>query len=161
MQSNPQRIMDSLRRIVQALRQSTAHSQRSSNLTGAQALVIKHVGAHGGLSINDLAALTFTHQSTVSEVVGRLESRGLILRERARDDGRRCELRLSAKGESVARNAPITAQESLMQALKQLPPRRLSDLAQGLAALIDAAGLADQTPTMFFENQTKTEIEAE
>jgi len=161
MHDDPQNIMDSLRRIVQSLRQSSAHCERNSVLTGAQTMVLRHVAGREGLSVNELAALTFTHQSTMSEVVGRLERAGLILRERAQDDGRRCELRLSVEGRAAARSATITAQEGLMQALQQLPPKTVSDLAKGLVALIDAAGLSHEAPTMFFEDQSGTEDKAE
>jgi DNA-binding MarR family transcriptional regulator len=155
MTSEPQTIMDALRRIVQALRQSSSQSQDSANVTGAQALVLKHVAGHEGLSINDLAGLTFTHQSTVSEVVSRLEARGLLARVRAVEDGRRVELRLTAEGQSVAQTAILTAQEKLMQALQAMPPPLVTRLAQGLDALILAAGLSEEAPVMFFEPQTQ------
>ncbi len=151
MSSDAQTIMDALRRIVQALRQSAAQSQESSNTTGAQALVLKHVAAREGLSINDLAGLTFTHQSTVSEVVSRLESRGLLVRERAAEDGRRVELHLTDTGRALAGMAILTAQEKLMGALQGMPPPLLRQLAQGLDALIGAAGLSEEAPVMFFE----------
>ncbi len=151
MLSEPQTIMDALRRIVQALRQSSAHSEQSSSITGAQALVLKHVAGREDLSINELAGLTFTHQSTVSEVVGRLESRGLMQRVRAKDDGRRCELRLTDAGRAAARDTTVTAQEKLMRALQELPPHTVTELAHGLDALIRAAELAEEPPVMFFE----------
>ncbi|MEO8244200.1 MAG: MarR family winged helix-turn-helix transcriptional regulator [bacterium] len=153
MLSDRQTIMDALRRIVQALRQSSAHSEQSSNVTGAQALILKHVAAREGLSINELAGLTFTHQSTVSEVVSRLESRGLVQRTRAQDDGRKCELRLTDDGRAATRSTTITAQEKLMQALQDLPPDTIAQLAHGLEALIDAAGLDAEPAIMFFETQ--------
>ena len=81
--TQPQIVMDSLRRIVQALRESTRQSERLSGPTPAQLLVLKRIEEQDGLSVNELAALTFTHQSTVSEIVGRLETRGLLRRERA------------------------------------------------------------------------------
>lgn len=153
MLSDRQTIMDALRRVVQALRQSSAHSEQSSNVTGAQALILKHVAAREGLSINDLAGLTFTHQSTVSEVVSRLETRGLIRRERAAGDGRRCELRLTDDGKAAARSTAVTAQENLMHALQDLPPETIAQLALGLEALIGAAGLDAEPAIMFFETQ--------
>lgn len=161
MTTDAQTIMDALRRIVQALRQSSAQNEQSSNITGAQALVLKHVAAREGLSVNDLAGLTFTHQSTVSEVVSRLESRGLLQRERAAEDGRRVEVRLTGAGKAAARNAVVTAQEKLMQALQGLPPPTVSHLANGLDALIAAAGLAEEPPVMFFETQSSKKVAPE
>lgn len=155
MPSDAQTIMDALRRIVQALRHSSAQSEQTSNITGAQALVLKHVAAHEGLSINDLAALTFTHQSTVSEVVSRLEARGLLARLRAAEDGRRWELRLTEAGKATVETTIVTAQEKLMKVLQDLPAPQVAQLAEGLEALIGAAGLSDDAPVMFFETQPK------
>lgn len=144
--------MQSLRRIVQALRQSSAHAQQSANLTGAQALLLRHIANRDGLCVNDLAALTFTHQSTVSEVVGRLEARGLLERARTATDGRRRSLHLTPAGQVAVRNSPTTAQETLMTALQTLPPQTVAGLARGLESLIDTAGLATTAaPVMFFE----------
>lgn len=151
MPHDAQIIMDALRRIVQALRQSSAQSEQSSSITGAQALVLKHVAAHQGLSINELAGLTFTHQSTVSEVVSRLEGRGLLARVRGLEDGRRVELRLTDAGQATVQTTIVTAQEKLMQALMQMPGPVVAELAQGLEALIGAAGLSGEAPVMFFE----------
>lgn len=154
MPDNPQVIMDSLRRIVQALRQSSAQSERSAGLSGAQALVLKHVAARDGLSINDLAGLTFTHQSSVSDVVSRLEARGLLQRQRDPDDARRCLLLLLPAGRvALAGISGATAQEKLMLALGDLPAPLVADLARGLAALVTAASLGEGPPVMFFESQ--------
>lgn len=151
MVSDLQTTMDALRRIVQALRQSSAHSEQSSNVTGAQALVLRHISARDGLSVNDLAALTFTHQSTVSEVISRLENRDFVERARATDDGRRRVLRLTAAGQAAVGNTTMPTQETLMRTLENMPPATVAALAQGLKALVDAAGLANAQPVMFFE----------
>lgn len=162
MLSDPQIIMDSLRRIVQALRQSSAASESTTGLTGAQALVLGHVAARDGLSVNEVAGLTFTHQSSVSEVVSRLEARGLVLRERAGDDARRCILRPTPAGRAAAaRLKDATAQEKLLRALAGLPPDRRAELARGLSALIAAAGLGGRRPVMFFESTPSSERPAE
>ncbi|HVZ30742.1 MAG TPA: MarR family transcriptional regulator [Asticcacaulis sp.] len=152
MESRPQQVMDALRRIVQAIRLSSAQSERASGLTAAQVLVLRHVHASAGLSINDLAAVTLTHQSTVSEVVGRLEAKGLLVRGRSAEDGRRREVQLTDKGAALLKATGRTFQETLMEALDGLPPKSLEGLADGLGALIDAAGLGAAAAPMFLED---------
>lgn len=152
--SQPQIVMDSLRRIVQALRESTRQNEQANGPTPAQLLVLKRIEGHDGISVNELAALTFTHQSTVSEIVSRLEARGLVRRERASADGRRVELHLTADGRSALVSSPLSAHEKLMQAVSGLPPQILSDLAGGLEALIHAARLTDQPAAFFFEDKS-------
>jgi DNA-binding MarR family transcriptional regulator len=152
--TQPQIVMDSLRRIVQALRESTRQSEQANRPTPAQLLVLKRIEDRDGISVNELAALTFTHQSTVSEIVSRLEARGLVRRERAAADGRRVEIHLTADGRSALETSPLSAHEKLMQAVSRLPPQILSDLAAGLDALINAARLADQPAAFFFEDKS-------
>ncbi len=150
-------VMNALRRIVQGLRQSAAYSEKTTGLTAAQLLVLKHVAAHDGqsfqgLSVNALAAATFTHQSTVSEVVSRLELKGFVSRARAADDARRVEIHLTSNGRAVLAVNPSSASDRLMQAVKTLPADTLDGLAIGLDALIRAAGLSDEAAVLFFED---------
>ncbi|MGA9659368.1 MAG: MarR family transcriptional regulator [Asticcacaulis sp.] len=151
--SQPQIVMDSLRRIVQALRLSVGQSETRDGIktTPAQLMVMKLIENHKGLSVNALAALTFTHQSTVSELLGRLETRSLVRRERDPADGRRLAVVLTEAGRACLKDSPLSAHEKLLQAVSQLPPETLAPLAQGLEALIRAAHLSDHEAGFFFE----------
>lgn len=155
MPDDAQVIMDSLRRIVQALRRSSVRTEQISPMTGAQALVLRHVGARDGLSVTDLAGLTFTHQSTVSEVVGRLEASGLLTRRRAAADGRRVELQLTDAGRAALEGVETTAQESLIMALGRLPGGTRAALAAGFEAWVAEAGLGHEPAVMFFEPEAR------
>lgn len=150
-------IMDSLRRIVLALNRSSQSIRTATPLTGAQALVLHHVGRRPGLSLGELAGLTFTLPSTVSEVVSRLESEGFLTRHRAATDGRRLELHLTDAGRAAVAGVETTAQEQLMTALATLPDAPRQALAQGLSAWVRQAGLADAPPVMFFEPEAGAE----
>ena len=152
MDSRAQQVMDNLRRIVQALRLSSSQFERTSGLTAAQVMILRHIDASAGLSINDLAAQTLTHQSTVSEVVGKLEAKGLAIRSRAASDGRRRELQLTDAGSAILQNAGKTFSETLIQAVGALPDATLDGLSGGLASLIEAAGLQTATAPMFMED---------
>jgi DNA-binding MarR family transcriptional regulator len=156
-----QLILDSLRRIVQALRQSSAQAERSAGLTGAQTFVLKQIRANPGLSVNDLAALTCTHQSTMSEVAGRLEARGLIVRRKSEKDGRRLELSLSSDGDAALGSGFETAQEKLLRAIAQLPEPITEHLSNGLMALIETAGLTGPPPALFLDENSASTLEQE
>jgi DNA-binding MarR family transcriptional regulator len=152
MAAKSQSVMDNLRRIVQAARQSSAQCERVAGLTAAQLLVLKSIHANPGLSINDLAALTLTHQASVSEVVIRLEGRGLLIRERSSEDARRRELQLTAAGENALTRQVETIQETLIAAMDRLPAEVLDHLSDGLDRLIEEAGFAHEAPSMLFED---------
>lgn len=152
MAAKSQSVLDNLRRVVQAARQSSANCERVAGLTAAQLLVLKSIHANPGLSINDLAALTLTHQASVSEVVRRMEGRGLLLRERSPEDARRRELQLTADGEAALAQQVETIQEVLIKAMDRLPPDVLDHLANGLDRLIEEAGIGQEPAPMLFED---------
>src|SRR3954465_9301852 len=79
--------LDEVRRLVQALRQSTVQAERETGLSGAQLFVLQQLAQTPAQSLNDLAERTHTHQSSVSVVVTRLVGRGLVSRQRSPEDG--------------------------------------------------------------------------
>src|SRR3954454_9430332 len=113
-------VLDAFRRIVQALRSSSTAAEKRTGLRGAQLFVLRTVGETPGLSMNDLAERTRTHQSSVSAVVSRLVQLGLVERAAARDDARRAELRQTADGRRRLANVPQAAQEILAAAIERL-----------------------------------------
>ncbi|MGZ3406901.1 MAG: MarR family transcriptional regulator, partial [Polyangia bacterium] len=96
--STSQRVLDSIRRIVRLLREGSRASEESVGLSAAQLFVLQKLDPEQPLSLNELAARTLTHQSSVSVVVSRLVERGLVLRRPAASDARRLELLPSKRG---------------------------------------------------------------
>jgi DNA-binding MarR family transcriptional regulator len=145
--------LDSLRRIVQALRMDGRRSERPAPLTSAQLFALQQIAEHRDASINDIAALTFTHQSSVSVVIQRLVRLRLVAKVTARDDRRRLSLAVTAAGRRVLRRAPVAVQERLIAAIARLTPADRRALAR---ALTEVAGSVapkhpDAHPPMFFE----------
>src|SRR4051812_6915818 len=79
-------VLDSIRRIVRALRVSSRRAELNVGLSGAQLFVLQKLAEGGRLSVNELAAKTLTHQSSVSVVVQRLSARGLVSSSRSAQD---------------------------------------------------------------------------
>lgn len=146
-------VLDAVRRIVHGLRESSRRAEKHVGLSGAQLFVLHKLAESPARSLNELAALTHTHQSSVSTVVARLEASGLVRRAWSPDDGRRLELSLTAKGLRLARRAPDVAQERLINGIDQLPAARRKQLAIGLGELAKAIDAAELAPAMFFEDR--------
>jgi DNA-binding MarR family transcriptional regulator len=144
-------VLDAIRGIVQALRESSRAAERHVGLSGAQAFVLRTLGERTSLSLNDLAAATHTHQSSVSTVVARLVEAGLVRRARSPEDARRLELSLTARGRDVASKAPDAAQQRLIAAINRLPAARRRELAATLRELGESVAAVDRMPPMFFE----------
>src|SRR5262245_15390338 len=111
-----QAVLDGVRRIVHALRASSRWAERHVGLSGAQLFVLQKLAESPSASVNELAARTHTHQSSVSTVVSRLVERGLVRRSPSATDGRSVELVLTRRGQKAAVRAPDAAQELLIQA---------------------------------------------
>jgi DNA-binding MarR family transcriptional regulator len=148
-----QGILDSFRRIVRVLRESSRAAEQAVGLSGAQLFVLSTLARHPQLSLNELAGHTRTHQSTVSVVVSKLVERGLLKRESSSADARRLELRLTSDGKQLLRRAPGAAQERLIQAIEALPATGRAQLSRLLYSLVESMEVADQEPGMLFDEE--------
>lgn len=144
-------VVDGLRRIVRALHQSHRRAEHRWRLSAAQLLLLQRLAEAPTLSVNELANRTFTHQSTVSVVVARLVSRGLVRRSRAGDDARRAELALTPSGRALLRRAMSSAQAQLFDALDAMPSAKLRVIADGIHDVASALGVEGEPAGMFFE----------
>jgi DNA-binding MarR family transcriptional regulator len=142
------RSIDALRRIFRAVRLSARHAERKLGLSGAQLFVLQQLGERRAGSVNDLAQRTHTHQSSVSVVVRRLVTRGLVTRTRAPDDARRLQIRLSAAGRALLRQSRPAAQSLLIEAIAGLPSTHRRSLASTLERLVAEMGLAGSPALM-------------
>ena len=143
--------LDAFRRIVQTLR-AGGSSGRRAGVSSAQLFALAQIADHPGVSINDLASLTFTHQSSVSIVVQRLVERRLVVKVAARSDRRKHTLMITAAGRRVLHRAPVVVQETLIAAISSLSVaerRRFSRSLQKIASAI--APEAGRHPPMLFE----------
>jgi DNA-binding MarR family transcriptional regulator len=145
-------VLTRIRALVGALQRSARTIEQRTGVTNAQLFVLRQLADTESLSINELAALALTQQSTVSTLVARLERRGLVRRGRAPDDGRRVAVSLTAAGRKLLRHAPKPPTGRLIDALARLGERELAALAIGLVALNDAMQLPSRGAAMLFED---------
>ena len=148
-------MMDDFRRIVQALRTSHRVAEHL-DLTGAQLFVVSVLGeADGPLSVTDVARETQTDPSTVSVVVGRLVEAGYVKRARSREDTRRIDLSLTAKGNALRRQYPQSVpQRRLAKALGRLSPSDAKTLARLLTQIVNEMELrSEPAPMMFADSE--------
>jgi DNA-binding MarR family transcriptional regulator len=146
-------VMDCIRRLVHFLRLSAREAQGKTGISGAQLFVMQKLAEAGTLSVNELADQTRTHQSSVSVVVQKLVTRGLVGRERAKNDARRAELTLTSKGKALLKKAPRVAQDRLIEALEGMPDYNLHALSGLLCQLIEDLGITSpNSPALLFDD---------
>ena len=146
-------IMNSIRRIVRALRLASRAQEKQNGLSAAQFLVPQTLAESGPLSINDLAARTFTHQSSVSVVVTKLVNRNLAERNISPDDARTVQISLTPAGIALSQREAPLIQERMFEALRQMSPHNRTQLADRLSEFLVSAQIADEPATMFFEEE--------
>lgn len=114
-------------------------AEQCAGLTGAQLWALAEVAQADNLTVNGLAEAMAVHQSTASNLIDKLDHKGLVLRARDPYDRRVVRLRPTPNGRAVLASAPGPAAGILPDALLRLAPERLeqlNDLLNELAHLV-------------------------
>lgn len=135
-------VMDCIRHIFKALRVASSQFEKTMGLSAAQIFVLKKLKTEPGLSINDLAERTVTHQSSVSVVVKKLEEQGLVRRETSNLDSRKVVVFLTPEGTAKLGEIPPTVQEEMIEALQKMPDEKTQELAKLMREFVAQAGIA-------------------
>jgi DNA-binding MarR family transcriptional regulator len=106
-------------------------------------------------SLNDLAARTMTHKSSVSVAVSHLVDRGLVRRRRSPADGRSIVLTLTPAGRRLLARAPESAQSRLQAALQRFPLGQLIRFSGLFERFTDELGAGSLEPWMLFEEEAR------
>ena len=128
-----------LQRFRVLIRTAQRHSQwieRQSGVTGAQLWALQELSEASGLRVGELAAKMALHQSTASNMVDKLESAGLIRKERTSVDQRVVRLYLTDTGQELLRHSPSPARGVLPEALRLLDEESLARLQRELDGLL-------------------------
>jgi DNA-binding MarR family transcriptional regulator len=140
-----------LRALVASLGQSARAIEGRTGFTNAQLFLLQQLAEAGPMSVSALAARARTRPNTVSTVLGRLVSAGLVQRTRSWEDQRRAELSLSARARQLLKRAPRAPTEALISALESLPDGDARALARGLTALTSALDITITDPPILFQ----------
>jgi len=104
-------------------------------LTGPQLTVIKLLEELGDLSLSSLSERIRAQNSTVTGIIDRMEREGLVKRERSTTDRRVVYIRLSEKGQTLAREIQVEPMEIFRGALTSLSHEDLAALLSILTKL--------------------------
>ena len=112
-------------------------------LTAPQRLAVRFVGRQPSLTPGQLAELLHLDPGTVSGIVKRLETSGLVTRVRSGGDTRRMHLTLTAKGQTVNRRTRGTVEAAARRTLDEVSSADLAAASRVLRRL--AAHLAEES----------------
>lgn len=146
-------VMDCIRHIFKALRVSSSQFEKEIGLSAAQIFVLKKLREEPGLSINDLAVRTTTHQSSVSVVVKKLEEQGFVTRAVSKEDSRRVVVSLTPQGLTKLGEIPRTVQEQMIDSLQKMPPEKTLMLANLMKEFVRDAGIIEAVPAPMMDEK--------
>jgi DNA-binding MarR family transcriptional regulator len=150
-QQEVSRAINALRRMVRGLRSAAESIERNLKISAAQLFVLRELADSPNQSVKDLARVTMTTHSTVSEVVSQLLAKGLVVRSTDPADARRSVLRLSRRGSNLLRRSPRAIQQDLIEGFHNLRRADQRGLASGLERWIETSGLGSTPSAMLFD----------
>lgn len=143
-------VLVSLRRIIRA---TDIHSRRlgkETGLTTPQLVVMRAIAENAGQSVSEIGRRVSLSQATVTSILNRLDTNGLVKRARSREDKRRVNVHLTAKGKRLLTSAPTPLQEGFVARFRALPSWEQHQIVAALervAEMMDAEDL-DAAPLL-------------
>jgi DNA-binding MarR family transcriptional regulator len=129
-------VLKRFRIIYGSVRQHFREIEQTCGVSGSQLWILQEVAKDPGVGVSVLAERLSIHQSTGSLLVEKLVARGLIIKERSKEDQRRVGVWLTDEASRLLSNAPGPAEGILPEALRALPESELLALDSSLVAVI-------------------------
>jgi DNA-binding MarR family transcriptional regulator len=131
------RILQALRRIIRAV---DIHSHKLTTrykITGPQLGCLLAIKESGPVTSAKLAQKVFLNPSTIVGIIDRLEEKKLVQRSRDSKDRRLIHICITAAGEELIAAAPSLLQDTLVDALVELPEAEQISITLTLEKLVD------------------------
>ncbi len=143
-------VLVSLRRIIRATDLHSRKLGRDTGLTTPQLVIMGAIERAQSQTVSEIARSVSLSQATVTNILNRLESQGLIKRERCNADKRRVNVKLTAQGARLIADAPEPLQHEFVLRFDDLETWEQHHIVAALsrvAAMMDAESL-DAAPLL-------------
>lgn len=134
--STTRAVMIALRRIFRAVDQHSRVLMQRYGLTGPQLTVLKEIAGREPLSLGELARAVHISQATLTGIVDRLETRGMVGRQRSSVDRRRVMVASTAAAADVLQTAPPLLHDSFVEGFGALPDWEQTQILASLQRLV-------------------------
>jgi DNA-binding MarR family transcriptional regulator len=128
--------MKQLWAVDHGLQSTSKRLEATHGITGPQRLVVRIVGRFPNISAGALAEILHMHPSTLTGILRRLETRGILQRRSDPDDARRALFGLTARGKKVDTLRSGTVEQAVTRLFKRTPDE-IASAQRVLAALAD------------------------
>ena len=143
--SLPLEVLGMFRIIFKSANKHFESIENAVGVSGAQLWALAEVANTGGLTISQISARMALHQSTTSNLLDKLETKGLIERRRSREDRRVVTVHATPLGEQALAKAPGPFIGILPDALMRMPPEQLESLRSSMSVLLNLLELKFET----------------
>lgn len=113
-------VLISLRRITQAIDIHSRQLVRQYGITTPQLIILKQIEGGEAVTVSQLAKQVSLKQATVTDILNRLERKGLVQRQKDTGDRRRVLIRETDTGKKLLEAAPSPLQETFLAKLENL-----------------------------------------
>lgn len=131
------RILRALRRITRAIALHSKQLAACNHITAPQLVCLHTVIAGGQMTATAISREMHVSASTVVGILDRLEEKGLIRRERGREDRRIVFVSATETGTQLVKDAPSPLQKTLADALNELPELERATITLSLERIVD------------------------
>lgn len=131
------RILRALRRITRAVALHSRQLSACSKITGPQLVCLRTVIEKGPMTATSISREVHVSASTVVGILDRLEDKGLINRERGRQDRRIVFITATEAGRQLAHDTPSPLQQKLAESLQALPELEQATITLSLERVVD------------------------
>lgn len=148
--NTPDDVLIALRRVIRATDLHSKHLAKTTGLTAPQILLLQAIRNKGEVTIGEIANDVSLSQATVTSILDRLEKRGLIYRERSKEDKRKVHAYLTDSAAELLMEAPVPLQEQFAKqfsALQEWEKSMLIAALQRIAQMMDAQHI-DASPIL-------------
>ncbi|MFP4376261.1 MAG: MarR family winged helix-turn-helix transcriptional regulator [Spirochaetales bacterium] len=140
----PQMVLSALRQIIRAMDIRSRYLAKTVGLTVPQLVVLRAIDEYDQIPIGRIADEVSLSQATVTNIVDRLEQRGLLRRERGGTDRRKVWLQVTTEGSALLAKSPDILDKEFVDAFEKLQPWEQSQILasfQHVSAMMHAQNL--------------------
>lgn len=149
MQDNESVYYDILISLRQIIRCTDLHSKKlvkSYGLTGPQLIIIKVIAQRGEIVIGSLAKEVSLSQATVTNIVERLEQKGILYRKKTDFDKRRVVVTTTDKAHAILEQKPLLLDLSFVKNFEKLETWEKNMLISSLQRI---ASMMNESKSLF------------
>jgi len=133
--TNSDSVLSSLRRIIQAIDIHSRQLVRKHGITTPQLIILKQIEGKETITVTQLAKQVSLKQATVTDILNRLERKGLVLRVKDTGDRRRVLVKETDAGKKLLEAAPSPLQDTFIEKFENLEDWKQSMILTSLQLL--------------------------